>query len=188
MPFLRSAWTLALLPPLLACNGSSTASPESQGAAVATVTPGITWPQSTSANASALSLVGDEAALRRQVDASPVPVLVPAKTKLEAPVLMVEGEYYALSGKLTGASISIQGTRERKRHPDIAPVKGNRKLRGTDGFVTVNEGIRTTSFVENGAGYTVDVECSAPDDARCKDDAFVVALTEELVYVGGRGR
>lgn len=52
----------------------------------------------------------------------------------------------------------------------------------------MNEGIRSASFVENGAAYTVDVECASVADARCQSDAFVVELASRLVYVGGSGR
>lgn len=123
---------------------------------------------------------------RERVASSPVPVL--AARGLESPVVMVEAEYYAISAHVGTASIAIQGTRTAHSYEGVKPTEGNRALRGGRGFVTVNEGIRTASFMENGAAYSVDVECASPSDTKCASDAFVVNLVESLVYVGGGAR
>lgn len=145
---------------------------------------GITWPAAVDTRAT--SLLGDENVQR--VARSPVPVLVP-DTRVDQPVLVVESEYYAFSGKLPGgASLAIQGNRKAYRYHDIPETKGSTTLRGASGFVSMNEGIRTASWNENGAAYSVDVECADREDERCKNESFVVDLVHRLVYVGGSGR
>ncbi len=56
------------------------------------------------------------------------------------------------------------------------------------GFVSINEGIRTASWIENGAAYSVDVECSDVRDARCQSEEFLLSIVAQLTYVGGSGR
>lgn len=176
----------------LGCNGtaatSSDAPPPVSTSTLAanTVKPAITWPSADAIDARALEGLGDA---RSQLSRSPVPVLAPSSDlRLERPTVVVEGEYYAITARVTGATIGIQGTRVAHRHEGIDPHPGNRALRKGKGFVTVNEGIRSASFIENGAAYTVDVECASASDARCQSDAFVVELVSRLAYVGGAGR
>lgn len=156
-----------------------------------TIAPAIAWPKE-SADVRALEALSDVRDARALVARAPVPVLAPADTKLEGAALIVEGEFYALSGRIEGATINIQGTRAAYRYDGIGSVPGTHAIRcpGAQGcgFVTVNEGIRSASWTEHGAAYSVDVECAAADDARCTSDAFVTRFAEKLVYVGGAGR
>ena len=173
---------------LVACNGTSAPAPSEAPPPVSTTTvkPAIAWPAAGAIDAHALDALGDG---RTPIARSPVPVLAPsADLHLEAPTVVVEGEYYAISAHAPGVSIHVQGTRVAHRYEHIAPNPGNRPIRGGRGFVTVNEGIRSVSFVENGAAYTVDVECASFQDARCADDRFVVEVADGLAYVGGAGR
>lgn len=177
---MKRSFLLASAVALLACNADR---PTSSSTPVA-VKPGITWPASV--DTSAVAQLGDENA--KLVARSPVPVLVPS-SRVDEPVLMVDAEYYAFSAKLErGAHLAIQGNRKAYRYGDIKPVKGDRKLRGGDGFIGMNEGIRTASFNENGAAYSVDVECSDHADERCAKEDFIVDVVNRLVYVGGSGR
>ena len=177
---------------VLGCNGSTTSAPDAPPP-VSTATlsanavkPAITWPSAAAIDARALEGLGDA---RTQLSRSPVPVLAPSSDlSLERPTVVVEGEYYAITARVTGATIAVQGTRAAHRYEGVDPHPGNRALRKGKGFVTVNEGIRSASFIENGAAYTVDVECASVADARCQSDAFVVELVDRLVYVGGSGR
>jgi hypothetical protein len=150
------------------------------------VKPQITW-NAGAVDPRAAAALGDEDA-RQRATRSPVPVLAPTNVTLEKPTLIVEGEYYALTGRVHGATIAIQGTRAQHRYEGIEPAQGNRMLRGQRGFVSVNEGIRTSSWMENGASYTVDVECAEHTDVRCKSDTFVVSIVEHLANAGGSGR
>jgi len=186
----------------VACNGNTSTSRENEHAPTVstssvTVRPAVAWP--------ALSTIGDGALLslsksggpndrelRALVARSPVPVLAPRELQLASPTLVVEGEYFALTGRVDGATISLQGTRAAHRYEGIDPATGNRELRRLNGtargFVTTNEGIRTASWIENGAAYSVDVECSETADSRCHGDDFLLSVIAQLSYVGGSGR
>src|SRR5262245_18340814 len=63
------------------------------------------------------SAIDDDA--RAKIARSPVPVLAPTNVTLENPTFIVEGEYYALSGRVHGATIAIQGTRAQHRYENI---------------------------------------------------------------------
>jgi hypothetical protein len=160
-----------------------------------TVRPAVAWPEASKIDERTLgSLVTatggqPERDVRAMIARSPVPVLAPKDLVLGSPTLVVEGEYFALSGHVSGATIALQGTRAAHRYEGVEPVAGNRTLRATKGFVSVNEGIRTASWIENGAAYSVDVECADPrNDARCQSDDFLLSIVTQLAYVGGSGR
>lgn len=172
----------------LGCNGGGSTSAEAPAPTVAatTVKPAIAWPAADAIDARALEALGDA---RSRIDRSPVPVLAPSPDlRLERPTVIVEGGFYAITARVNGATINVQGTRIAHRREGVEPHPGDRALRAGKGFVTVNEGIRSASFVENGAAYSVDVECASIADARCQSDAFVVEVVERLAYVGGAGR
>lgn len=181
-----------------ACNGNTSAPrDDSPPAVTTTVRPSVAWPAASSVDDRALQsiLAGAYAAkgtdpreIRAMVARSPVPVLAPREIVLASPTLVVEGEYFALTGRVDGVTISLQGTRAAHRYQDIEPAPGNRDLRSTRGFVSVNEGIRTASWIENGAAYTADVECADVHDARCENEAFLLSLVAQLAFVGGSGR
>ena len=191
---------------MLACNGNTSSSRDTERAPAVstssvTVRPAVAWPAlSTIDDAALLSLSKsggpNERELRALVARSPVPVLAPRELQLASPTLVVEGEYFALTGRVddgtSRATISLQGTRAAHRYEGIDPATGNRELRrmsGTArGFVTTNEGIRTASWIENGAAYSVDVECSETADARCQGEEFLLSVIAQLSYVGGSGR
>jgi hypothetical protein len=152
------------------------------------VTPKVTVPPGTKPNARAFASLGDPKRAAELLGRSAVPVLAPANVELEQPTFIVGPEYYSLTGRLSGATITISGTRAARRYPNIAPVTGDRVLRGTRGFVSVNEGIRIASWNENGIAYSVDVECAPPTDERCSNDRFVIDLVEHLAFAGGASR
>jgi hypothetical protein len=156
---------------------------------VTTLRPAIAWPPASQVDGRALAALGAEAASR--VARAPVPVLAPPDP-LDAPTLVVGPEYYAISARArgeAGATIRVQGTRAAHRVEGLAPLVGDRAVRGVRGFVTVNEGIRSASWIEDGAAYVVDVECADPfRDPRCTDDTFVLDLAARLAFVGGARR
>lgn len=131
---------------------------------------------------------------RAKIDESFVPVLVPSGPANQVHVV-VEPGFYAYSGavprtlpdgRVSLATVSVQGTRYAHHHEGFPKDVSTHPMRGTRGLFTINEGITTTTWIENGAGYSVDVECSIPDDTRCADEAFVLDLTASLTFVGGR--
>ena len=188
-----------------ACNGNTSATRTDEHApTVATssvvVHPAVAWPAVSSADDGALASLsrsGDknDVDVRALVSRSPVPVLAPKNTRLTTPTLVVEGEYFALTGRVAEgssvATVSIQGTRAAHRYESVDPVQGTRDVgrgKANRGFVTVNEGIRTASWIENGTAYSVDVECSESTDSRCKGEEFLLSIVAQLTFVGGSGR
>lgn len=171
----------------------------SVGTVSVAVRPVVTWPATDTADERTLLSLADTAKSEREVRASiarsPVPVLAPKDLRLASPTLVVEGEYFALTGRYDGATISLQGTRAAHRYEGVDPATGNKEIiRGSSAskilraFVSTNEGIRTASWIENGVAYSVDVECSDPREARCQSDEFLLAIIAQLTFIGGSGR
>lgn len=189
---------LALTSAAAACNGTTSPPRDDAPPSVSTtVRPTVAWPAASAVDVRALDAIVKGARVARGTSAteiralvarSPVPVLAPRELELEVPTLVVEGEYFALSGRLDGVTISLQGTRAAHRYEGIEPAQGNRELRSTRGFVSINEGIRTASWIENGAAYTADIECADVHDSRCEGEAFLLSLVGQLAFIGGSGR
>jgi hypothetical protein len=155
---------------------------------VSTVTPKVTWPNLPRDDRALASLGADKSHAMELLLQASVPVLAPTNVTFEKPTFIVKKEFWSLTGRVNGATIAIQGTRVAHRYDDIAPAAGNRSLRGSKGFVSINEGIRTASWIENGVAYSLDVECANPAaDARCTDEAFTVDLVDHLGFAGGGG-
>lgn len=185
MRFLRgSVLGPALTSLLVACNDPPASTATANAPNV--VTSNVIWPASTQIDRALLGALGAEA--RAKVSRAPVPVLVPRGDDLVAASLVVEPEFYAFSHRRDGLTVAVQATRREHRHEGVGPIRGDRPLRGTMGFVTENEGIRSASWRENGVAYSVDLECETPTDARCADDTLVTSIVEGLSFVGGGGR
>lgn len=155
--------------------------------------PRVQWPAASATDQAArLSLSSDGTRAPAEVDAllarAPVPVLAPRRLVLQKPTLRVGREYFALAGRDDGVTVHTQGTRAATKHDEIPPLAGTTAMRGTKGFVTVNEGIRTAAWLEGSVAYSVDVECSKATDARCQDDTYLLAFVNQLVFVGGAGQ
>ncbi|MBX3204695.1 MAG: hypothetical protein KF764_06470 [Labilithrix sp.] len=151
------------------------------------VTPKVTWPAA-KVDARAFAALGESKRAAELASRSPVPVLAPTSVTFERPTFVVGAEYYALTGRVSGATIAIQGTRAAHRYEDIPPIAGDRTLRGVRGFVSINESVRTTSWIENGVAYSLDVECADPADTRCAEEAFALDVIEHLGFAGGGSR
>lgn len=183
---------------VVACNETATnvaaiGSERTPAVHTSTVRPTVAWPKASTVDERTLTSLGrsgngSDGEVRALVARSPVPVLAPKDLTLVSTTLVVEGEYFALAGHIDGATVALQGTRAAHRHEGIEPAAGDRVLRATKGFVSVNEGIRTASWVENGAAYSVDVECADARDVRCQSDDFLLSVVTQLAYVGGSGR
>ncbi len=181
---MRKGWIAIAVCAVAACNGATPSEPVQAAPVATTISPQIAWPAG-AADTRALAALGGDAPA--QLARSPVPVLAPsAADALESPAVVVGPEYYAITGRAHGATVTIQGTRAQHAVEGVGPIEGDRAIRRAKGFVTVNEGIRVASWMENGAAYSIDVECADPTgDARCTSDAFVLGLAERLAYVGG---
>jgi hypothetical protein len=152
------------------------------------------WPAATRIDHEVLGRA--PAALRAAVERSPVPVLVPADPSwLARASLYVPDEPqaygYAFAGTLVDPKgerhLSVMASRFATLLPHLLPrtsqVRGS-AVRSGEGFFSVNEGVRTASWIEHGVAYTLDLECFDPEAANC-DDATLRQLVAALVYVGG---
>jgi hypothetical protein len=132
------------------------------------------------------------AALLAAVARSPVPVLVPADPSwlVRAGLYVADDPQafgYALAATLVDADgerhLSVMASRITTLLPHIGQVRGT-AVRSGEGFWSVNEGVRTASWIEHGVAYTLDLECFDPEAANC-DEATLRELVAGLVYVGG---
>jgi len=149
-----------------------------------TVIKDVTWPAADRIDRAALGGLGPAAA--KAVVRSPIPVLVPTEADLlKSAVLIAKPNWYSFSARSDGLTVSLSATRVAHRYEHIPPAVGTRSARGAGAFVTQNEGIWSVTWMENGASYTLDVECASAQDERCRSDAAVLGLCEQLAYVGG---
>lgn len=132
------------------------------------------------------------AALRAAIARSPVPVLMPADPSWLARAGLYVAEdpqtfgyaFTATRDDGDGARhLSVQASRFATLLPHIGRVRG-RPVRSGEGFLSVNEGVRTASWIEHGVAYSLELECFDPEAANC-DDAALRELVAGLVYVGG---
>jgi hypothetical protein len=194
--FLRASAALGLVASLASAGCSE--DPKPTPAAVKPVSAGsfaqseVLFPSATTLDQAALEALPESE--RTHLGESKVPVLVPKRPLLETKV-MVEPGFYAFhgveeralaDGRISRATVAIQGTRYAHVHEDFPTDVTTHRMRKGRGTYTVNEGVVTTTFVENGATYSVDVECSVATDSRCADESYVIALTDALAFVGGR--
>lgn len=131
------------------------------------------------------------AGLREAVDRCPVPVLVPADAAALAQATMhspraADSYGYALAVPLADRHVSVQASRIATLLPHIGHTRGNRRIRGGDGWYSSNDGIRTASWIEHGVAYSLDLECRDPEGPACSE-AALEALVRDLAYVGGAG-
>jgi hypothetical protein len=132
-------------------------------------------------------LDGAPAELRARIDESVVPVLLPRGVNLDRATLVTERTYTALSVPAAGYTVSLHSVTIFHDHPGVAAAGAARPMRGTTGHVTVNESIRTASWIEGGVAHALDLECADPADPRCADDTLLLSLVEGLSVVGGGG-
>lgn len=124
---------------------------------------------------------------RQQIDAAPVRVLVPIDPQVLQRAEVTTGNgFYSISARTDDVTVVVQGSpiTPTTSRLDVVPPAG-RSVGNRRVYTTVNEGIRTASWVENGVAYAIDVECSKAGDARCASDEWMIGLIAKLAYVGG---
>lgn len=126
------------------------------------------------------------------VSRAALPVLMPRQGSFaEKAKVITKPAWVAVSTRPTGEddglTISISATKLVHRVPGVDPARATSSVRdGKPAWITQNEGIWSVTWDENGVSYVVDMECSRPgEDARCANQDRVVALVEDLVFVGG---
>lgn len=150
----------------------------------------VQWPTSPP---DARARAGLQAATLAAIERSPVPVLTPGTGGWDEPMIASPrgrkgpGFGYALSTHAGGRTLSLHGSRVATLIPGIGRHAGPERLRGTDGFITDNDGVKSATWIEHGVAYALDVEC---EDRRARgcDVPALRAEVEALVYVGGAGQ
>lgn len=146
----------------------------------------VAWPDPARLDRAAAGALDARAA--EGVRRSRVPVLLPARRDMLAVTKVIAKEHWTVaSARVPGATVTVTASRAARAVPGIERAEGRRAIRGTRGNVTQNEGIWSAAWTENGAAYSVEVECDSPGAGPCADDAFVMRLADGLVYVGGAG-
>lgn len=190
---LGASFTLLLMA-LAACDPAAPAleTPREQTAALSPapalplVISTVTWPAAASLDRGALEALPRKAA--HAAMKSQVPVLVPRRRELLAsPVIVTRQHWTSFWARTEDLTVSLTMTRLSRKIPSIPPFRGAHFVRGKPALVTVNEGIWSATWIENGVSYALDIECASPDAPSCASDALVRELAAELVYVGGAG-
>jgi len=145
----------------------------------------VAWPSRSRVDRAAVAALPDRALSALRL--SPVPVLAPKAPSMLRDAVLTTGDHWsALSTREDGLTLAVQASGTAVRHEGIGPVRGNRSIRGTRGFVTQETGIWSATWIENGVAYSADLECAVAGDDRCASEAFLMELVEGLVFVGGR--
>jgi Flp pilus assembly protein TadG len=165
----------------VACSQVATQSQESHGSTAAAA-----QLAAQPVNETALATMPIDA--QAQVNAAPVPVLAPIEPSLLKQAEVTTGNgYYSLSSRGEGIAIVIQGSPLQPNTATLATAPVATRAAGPRRvFTTLNEGIRSASWVEGRVAYSLDVECSRPSDPRCAGEDYVLGLVAKLAMVGGR--
>jgi hypothetical protein len=117
------------------------------------------------------------------IASSTLPVLLPGDATLVRSVFMTTGDlWYGADMNAEGVHVYIHGTRG--SYPNTFNLTDEQLAQIQNFTIYRTHEIVTLTFKMYGAAYRIDVECASPD-ARCKDDAFVTDLAENLVFAGG---
>ncbi|MBC8073736.1 MAG: hypothetical protein IAG13_35780 [Deltaproteobacteria bacterium] len=143
----------------------------------------ITWPAEHNVATAARDRY--DAPTREAIARSPVPVLAPSVI-FEHATLSVGAHWYALSVHGEGWTLRVDGSGEARSYPHLKTFERTHPMRAGDGFFTRNEGVWSATWIEHGAAYSFEVECTAGAGAWCEDEAAVLAELERLVYLGGK--
>jgi hypothetical protein len=127
---------------------------------------------------------------RTVLDETPLPVLV-FPSRYAGHTRSSAGEhYFSLNVQVESMTLILQGTDVvHATLPAGAQVpEPADQVRGVPARTTVNEGIRSVTWGEVGAQYSLEVECHEDPlrDSRCATPGFALDLAEELVAYEAR--
>jgi len=118
-----------------------------------------------------------------------LPVYLPSSTVYDKGMIVVaQQNFYTVEFLREGAILTVEGDRtfQESVSAEDSKFKAIAKSAPTVEFYE-SEGIMTAEFNRHGANYTMSVECDQPNvDTRCKDDAYLRGLYNQLIVVGGR--
>ncbi len=132
--------------------------------------------------------LGLEQGLQSQIDAVPMPVLLPRTASLSSSAFITKGPgWYAAAMDADGLNVALHGYSIAHQRPDLVEEFGDEAPKPGEPRTSRTHMIVSVSFERFGASYIMEVECARPSqDARCADDRFALSLFEELVMVGGK--
>jgi len=146
----------------------------------------VAWPDDAERDVVAREALSEAA--RVALDEAPVPMLAPPEPARLATAVITTGPHWAaLSTNYDGLNLSLHVSGQAKVYEHIPRFDGTHTVRGHEAFVTQNEGIWSAAWIENGAAYSLELECSSPDLPECSGPETITELAESLSYVGGRG-
>lgn len=125
-----------------------------------------------------------EADVLAAVDRASAPVLAPRAWSV-VKVIPLAKAGFSLIARDGDAKLVLQSSKIAHLYEDLPSAAPRAEIRGVAGTLTVNEGIRSASWVEGGVAYTADLECGDAEAPACASDEGFSALLEGLVYVGG---
>jgi hypothetical protein len=127
------------------------------------------------------------ASVRQGIAQSPVRVLVPNVGQLLASSqLSIGNGFYSIHAQADGLTVVIQGSPVTPQTPSIVKeAPASSLIAGRRVFLSLNEGIRTASWVESSAAYSMDLECAKVQDSRCSSEDYLRGLISGLAFVGG---
>ncbi len=147
----------------------------------------IAWPPATAVDLTARAMLPSSA--QAAVERATVPVLVVNQPEaLRRAIIIAKPLWVASSTGFDGITIAVSATRAAHRYRHLPPAQGRASIRGQPAFVTRNTGIWSAAWIENGAAYSLELECGSHPDPRCDDDRFLLELAARLSYVGGAGQ
>lgn len=115
-----------------------------------------------------------------ELSATDVPVLL-LPDQFEDVVITSERVWYGASFRDENVTVYLHGTTAFVDAPtDLGDVAPTTTIRGVGGYATVNEAIRTITWQENGAAYSLDVECASPIDRRCQSADYLIDIAARL--------
>lgn len=115
------------------------------------------------------------------LDVTEVPVLL-LPDQFEDVVVTSERVWYGASFRDESVTVYLHGTTAFVDAPaELGDVTPTATIRGVGGYATVNEAIQTITWQENGAAYSLDVECASPIDRRCQSSDYLIDIAARLV-------
>lgn len=142
----------------------------------------VTWPEDAPED------LGLDAEVLRAAAESTVPVLAPRGPWTESLTVIPLGDAgFSLRARHLRSKLVLQGSRIARLHEGLGASPGDRRIRGVDGRLGVNEGIRSASWIEGGVAYTADLECGDRRAPECASDEGFLALLDTLTHIGGQG-
>ncbi len=131
-----------------------------------------------------------------EVNRAQVPVLVPEGDRISATLkVYAQGDSYSATAEVDdGLSMRLSGARKKLVLGDAKAARAKfstmrrqqKSLAGVDSayLITRSDSATDLSFAKFGAGYVLSLMCDEPEtDARCLEDAFIVALASNLMLL-----